>query len=131
MSKLFTFDKTINAGEKFYLKDIISDVDYKEWFSMSDNPKIFILNKGRCGNGGTSGFINYAGANHKGMFVLVPNRSIVQSKEIQYKDICCIYGGNILSYHYPSSGFTLLFQILLVNCSSLGSGFFWFFSGSF
>ena len=94
MSKLFTFDKTIDAGEKFYLKDIISDVDYKEWFSMSDNPKIFILNKGRCGNGGTTGFINYAGANHKGMFVLAPNRSIVQSKEIQYKDVCCIYGGN-------------------------------------
>lgn len=94
MSKLFTFDKTIDAGEKFYLKDIISDVEYKEWFSMSDNPKIFILNKGRCGNGGTTGFINYAEANHKGMFVLAPNRSIVQSKEIQYKDICCIYGGN-------------------------------------
>ena len=94
MRKLFTFDKTIDAGEKFYLKDIISDIDYKEWFSTSDNPKIFILNKGRCGNGGTTGFINYAGANHKGMFVLAPNRSIVQSKEIQYKDICCVYGGN-------------------------------------
>lgn len=36
-----------------------------------------------------------------------------------------------LSCHYPSSGFMLLFQILPVDCSSLDSGFFWFFSGSF
>ena len=94
MKKLFTFDKTLIAGNKFYLADIISDADYNEWFSVTDSPKIYILNKNRCGNGGTTGFINYAGANHKGMFVLAPNRSIVQSKEIQYKDICCIYGGN-------------------------------------
>ena len=94
MKNLFTFDKTLVAGDKFYLTDIISDADYNEWFSVSESPKIYILNKNRCGNGGTTGFINYAGANHKGMFVLAPNRSIVQSKEIQYKDICCIYGGN-------------------------------------
>lgn len=92
MSKLFTFDKTIDAGEKFYLKDIISDVDYKEWFSMSDNPKIFILNKGRCGNGGTTGFINYAKKHSKGIYIMVPNVSIAMSKELD-DEICCVYGG--------------------------------------
>lgn len=93
-TKLFTFDKTLVAGNKFYLKDIISDIEYAEWFSVTKKPKIYVLNKGICGNGGTTGFINYAGKNHKGMFVLAPNRSIVQSKEIEYKDICCVYGGN-------------------------------------
>ena len=93
-TKLFTFDKTLVAGNKFYLKDIISDIEYAEWFGVTKKPKIYILNKNRCGNGGTTGFINYAGKNHKGMFVLAPNRSIVQSKEIEYKDICCVYGGN-------------------------------------
>lgn len=92
MSKLFTFDKTIDAGDKFYLKDIISDVDYNEWFSTSDNPKIFILNKGRCGNGGTTGFINYAKKHSKGIYIMVPNVSIAMSKELD-NEICCVYGG--------------------------------------
>lgn len=92
MNKLFTFDKTIDAGENFYLKDIISDTDYKEWFSMSDNPKIFILNKGRCGNGGTTGFINYAKKHNKGIYIMVPNVSIAMSKEFD-DEICCVYGG--------------------------------------
>lgn len=92
MRKLFTFDKTIDAGGKFYLKDIISDIDYKEWFSTSDNPKIFILNKGRCGNGGTTGFINYAKKHSKGIYIMVPNVSIAMSKEFD-NEICCVYGG--------------------------------------
>lgn len=89
---LFEFDTTIKANGKYYLKDIISDAEYKRWFSTRKQGKIFILNKGRCGNGGTTGFIEYAKKNYKGLSIIVPNVSIVKSKEWD-DDLCCLYGG--------------------------------------
>jgi hypothetical protein len=80
---LFKFDEVIEANGKFFLSDIIPEAWYERWFSKSKKGrgKIFILNKGRCGNGGTTGFINYARKHCKGLLVSVPNRSIVLSKE--------------------------------------------------
>ena len=89
---LFEFDKTIQANGKFYLKDIISDAEYKRWFSSRKQGKIIILNKGRCGNGGTTGFIEYAKKAYKGLSIIVPNVSIVKSKEWD-DELCCLYGG--------------------------------------
>lgn len=89
---MFEFDTTIKANGKYYLKDIISDAEYKRWFSTRKQGKIFILNKGRCGNGGTTGFIEYAKKNYKGLSIIVPNVSIVKSKEWD-DDLCCLYGG--------------------------------------
>ena len=63
---LFEFDRTINANGKKYLEEIIPDAEYKRWFSTRKQGKIFILNKGRCGNGGTTGFIEYAEKAYKG-----------------------------------------------------------------
>ena len=59
---LFKFDEVIEADGKFFLSDVIPEAWYERWFSKSKKGrgKIFILNKGRCGNGGTTGFINYA-----------------------------------------------------------------------
>lgn len=92
---LFKFDEIIEADGKFFLSDIIPEAWYERWFSKSKKGrgKIFILNKGRCGNGGTTGFINYARKHCKGLLVSVPNRSIVLSKESESKDLCCVYGG--------------------------------------
>ena len=96
---LFDFDYKIDVplsevGEKDkYLDEIISDDIYERMFS---GRQISFLNKTRCGNGGTTGFINYALKNDKGCLVLVPNRSICISKEEYYKDndeVCCVYGG--------------------------------------
>lgn len=89
---LFEFDTTINANGKFFLKDIISDAEYKRWFSSRKQGKIIILNKGRCGNGGTTGFIEYAKKAYKGLSIIVPNVSIVKSKEWD-NELCCLYGG--------------------------------------
>ena len=89
---LFEFDTTIQANGKFFLKDIIPDGEYKRWFSSRKQGKIFVLNKGRCGNGGTTGFIEYAKKNYKGLSIIVPNVSIVRSKEWD-NDLCCLYGG--------------------------------------
>ena len=91
-SGLFESDHPIPSNGKFYLSDIITDNLYETWFSRAKPAKIFVLNKGRCGNGGTTGFIRYAQKHCKGLTVSVPNRSIVKSKEIQ-KDLCCVYGG--------------------------------------
>ena len=57
--KIFEFDEIINAGDKFYLNEIITDDLYDKWFARTKPAKIFVLNKGRCGNGGTTGFINF------------------------------------------------------------------------
>lgn len=89
---LFEFDTTIKANGKFHVKDIIPEAEYKRWFSSRKQGKIFILNKGRCGNGGTTGFIEYAKKNYKGLSIIVPNVSIVKSKEWD-DDLCCLYGG--------------------------------------
>ena len=90
---LFDYNEVIKSGGKFFLGEIIPEAWYERWFSKPKNGKIFILNKGRCGNGGTTGFINYARKNCKGLLVSVPNRSIVLSKELESKDLCCVYGG--------------------------------------
>ena len=59
---LFDYNEVIMSGGKFFLEEIIPEAWYERWFSKSKKGrgKIFILNKGRCGNGGTTGFINYA-----------------------------------------------------------------------
>ena len=92
---LFNYNEVIKSGGKFFLGEIIPEKWYERWFSKpkKGKGKIFILNKGRCGNGGTTGFINYARKNCKGLLVSVPNRSIVLSKESESKDLCCVYGG--------------------------------------
>lgn len=91
---LFEFDTTIKANGKYYLKDIISDGEYSRWFSTRKQGKIFILNKGQCGNGGTTGFIEYAEKNFKGLTIIVPNVSIVKSKAEDWGDeLCYLYGG--------------------------------------
>ena len=79
-------DNPISSNGKFYLNEIIKDDLYDRWFAKSETPKIFILNKGRTGNGGTTGFINYARRNGKGLIVSVPNRSIVISKENESRE---------------------------------------------
>lgn len=92
---LFKFDETILVkDDQFYLTDILTNRHYEKWFNQvkGSKGKIFILNKGRCGNGGTTGFINYAREQCKGLIVSVPNRSIVISKE-RYDECCCVYGG--------------------------------------
>lgn len=91
---LFEFDTTIKANGKTRLKDIIPDAEYRRWFSTKKQGKIFILNKGQCGNGGTTGFIEYAEKNFKGLTIIVPNVSIVKSKEEDRGNkLCYLYGG--------------------------------------
>ena len=92
MNKLFEFDHTIKSNGKEHLSEIIPDYEYKKWFNTRQQGKIIVLNKGRCGNGGTTGFINYAKKNFKGLSIVVPNVSIVQSKEWD-DELCCLYGG--------------------------------------
>lgn len=92
---LFEFDEVIKVkDDQKYLTEILTGRHYEKWFSQvkGDKGKIFVLNKGRCGNGGTMGFINYAREQCKGLIVSVPNRSIVISKE-RYDECCCVYGG--------------------------------------
>ena len=92
-SSLFTSKGVqCKANGKFHVKDIIPEAEYKRWFSSRKQGKIFVLNKGRCGNGGTTGFIEYAKKNYKGLSIIVPNVSIVKSKEWD-DDLCCLYGG--------------------------------------
>lgn len=91
----FKYDDVIHVkGDDKYLANILTDRHYRKWFNqVRGQGKIFILNKGRTGNGGTTGFINYAKKHCKGLIVSVPNRSIVISKENEYEDLCCVYGG--------------------------------------
>lgn len=88
-------DPIIVPEDKFYLSDILTDDHYKELYGRENRGKIFVLNKNRCGNGGTTGFINYARQHNKGLIVSVPNRSIVFSKEKEKgnQDLCCVVGG--------------------------------------
>ena len=97
------FNEEINViadNEVFYLDDIFKQEEYSSLYGkMMDvvHYPISFLNKTVCGNGGTTGMINYALENDKGLLVLVPNVSIVKSKECDYcddEDICCVYGDN-------------------------------------
>lgn len=90
--KLFDYDFDI-VCKSFYLSDNIGDAHYSKWFNSQC---INVFNKTHCGNGGTTGFINYARKHFKGLLILVPNVSICKSKEAEYKgcnDVCCVYGG--------------------------------------
>lgn len=92
--KLFDYDYTLDAGDKNFLEEIISDAVYERLFRTQN---ISFLNKGKCGNGGTTGFVRYALAHNRGCLILVPNRSIVMSKEKEYEgnaEVCCVYGGS-------------------------------------
>ena len=93
---LFKYDDIIPSNGEKYLKHILSDSHYKKWFNQVNGVgKIFVLNKGRCGNGGTTGFIKYAQKHNLGLIVSVPNRSIVISKENDFGDeIGSGYGGS-------------------------------------
>lgn len=90
--KLFDNDFDI-VCKSFYLSDNIGDNLYSTWFNSKC---INVFNKTHCGNGGTTGFINYARKHFKGLLILVPNVSICKSKEEDYEgcdDVCCVYGG--------------------------------------
>jgi len=91
---MWEFDYSISNNGETFLKNIISNEQYKDWFNSK---RINVLNKSICGNGGTTGFIRYAKENNRGILILVPNVSITMSKEEKYSgdsDICCVYGGS-------------------------------------
>ena len=91
----FTRNIEVKNATQFYLDDILTEEDYK---TMMVKKRIVVLNKTECGNGGTSGIVNFIQSDvcKRGALILVPNRSIVISKEESYMtnpDICCVYGG--------------------------------------
>lgn len=93
MNKIFDNDFIIPNNEKEYLSDILTKYNYEEWFRKKH---ITVLNKTHCGNGGTTGIVEYCLNEFCGVLILVPNRSISISKEIQYRsndEVCCVYGG--------------------------------------
>ena len=93
MEKIFESDNTIENDGKEYLSDILTKDHYEEWFRKKH---ITVLNKTHCGNGGTTGVVKYCLNEFCGVLILVPNRSISISKEIQYRsndEVCCVYGG--------------------------------------
>lgn len=84
---------TIKSNGAFLLSEILTETDYT---TMIRDRQITVLNKAECGNGGTTGIIKYIKSRNTGCLILVPNVSIVMSKEIEYKDdpeVCCVYGG--------------------------------------
>lgn len=95
------FDEEINVKADpgvFYLDNVFRQDEYKDIYGkMMDTVRypISFLNKNACGNGGTTGMIRYALENDKGLLVLVPNVSIVKSKEEKSTDdnVSFIYGG--------------------------------------
>ena len=100
---MVVFNEEINViadNDVFYLDDIFKQEEYSALYGkMMDvvHYPISFLNKTQCGNGGTTGMINYALENDKGLLVLVPNVSIVKSKECDYcgnENVCCVYGNS-------------------------------------
>lgn len=92
---LFTDDSVFDSGGEFYLNKFLNDKYYEKLFCPKDSKsRIFVLNKNRCGNGGTTGFINYARDHDRNLIISVPNRSIVISKEKESSDIGGAYGGS-------------------------------------
>lgn len=91
---LFQFDYPVYAKEgQFYLKDILKDEHYD---MMVTKNRITVLNKTECGNGGTTGIVDYIKRSKTSCLILVPNVSISMGKEGQYRDdgdVCCVYGG--------------------------------------
>ena len=105
--ELFDFTYEVYGSEHlFYLNEvrenvydgsdkgpILKDIHYE---MMMVKNRITVLNKAECGNGGTSGIVDYLKRHNIGGLILVPNVSISRSKEEKYKDdpdICCVYGG--------------------------------------
>lgn len=98
---LFNEEIEVKAGPgTFYLDDVFKQEEYQGLYGdMMDtiHYPISFLNKTVCGNGGTTGMVRYALEKNKGLLVLVPNVSIVKSKEWDYRDddnVCCVYGGS-------------------------------------
>ena len=98
---IFNEEIEVKAGPgTFYLDDVFKQEEYQGLYGdMMDtiHYPISFLNKTVCGNGGTTGMVRYALEKNKGLLVLVPNVSIVKSKEWDYKDddnVCCVYGGS-------------------------------------
>ena len=92
---LFTDDSVFDSGGEFYLNKFLNEKYYEKLFCPKDSKsKIFVLNKNRCGNGGTTGFINYAKDHDRNLIISVPNRSIVFSKENESSYIGGAYGGS-------------------------------------
>ena len=100
----FHNDKDIYALDDIFLEKIMDREEYRGLYDrMFDgrNKPISVFNKGICGNGGTTGFINYVlnsckNGTGKGCLILVPNVSIVTDKEDKLKDndnVCFVYGG--------------------------------------
>ena len=98
----FYKDRDILAFNDIYLENIFNRDEYKDLYDQMFDQKhkpISVLNKGICGNGGTTGFIKYVlnschNGTGKGCLILVPNVSIVIDKEKEFDDnICCVYGG--------------------------------------
>lgn len=84
----------VETNGKFYLSDILTEE--KHYRPMLLDNHITVLNKGVCGNGGTTSIIDFIQRSKRGCLFLVPNVSIVKSKAEKYKDnndICCVYGG--------------------------------------
>ena len=105
-SGLFDFDYEVYGNERlFYLNEVVEKVDGsdagpilkdKHYEMMMEKNRITVLNKAECGNGGTSGIVDYLKRHSTGGLILVPNVSISKGKEKKYKDdpdICCVYGG--------------------------------------
>ena len=105
--ELFDFTYEVYGSEHlFYLNEVRENVydgsdkgpilKDKHYEMMMVKNRITVLNKAECGNGGTSGIVDYLKRHNTGGLILVPNVSISQSKEVKYKDdpdICCVYGG--------------------------------------
>lgn len=84
----------VKTNGKFFLREILTEE--KHYRPMLLDNHITVLNKGVCGNGGTTSIIDFIERSQRGCLFLVPNVSIVKSKAEQYKDnpdICCVYGG--------------------------------------
>ena len=105
-SRLFDFNYDVYGNERlFYLNKVVEKVDGsdagpilkdKHYEMMMEKNRITVLNKAECGNGGTSGIVDYLKRHSTGGLILVPNVSISKGKEEKYKDdpdICCVYGG--------------------------------------
>lgn len=91
-------------SRKFYLNEEVEKVDgsdtrillEKHYDIMCVKNRITVLNKSECGNGGTTGIVEYIKEHDTGALILVPNVSISKGKEDKYSsdpDICCVYGG--------------------------------------
>ena len=105
-SKLFDLDYEVYGNERlFYLNEVVEKVDGsdagpilkdKHYEMMMKKNRITVLDKTECGNGGTTGVVDYIKRHDTGGLILVPNVSISKGKEEKYKndlDICCVYGG--------------------------------------